>query len=107
VRSLDDRRFENREVQLAGPDRLSPHDVVRIFEAATNRQFTVRHIPRPLLAFGSTVMRPFNEMAATGMAFMATVAAGESMDTSLQKEIGLPLTSVKDYATRMVASGAL
>jgi len=100
VHSLDDDRLANRELPITGPQRLSPLDVVRIFETVTHRPFTVRHIPRPLLVFGSRVMRPFNEMAATGMAFMATVAAGESMDTSLQKEIGLPLTSVQDFATR-------
>jgi len=104
VASLDDHRFANREVPLTGPERLFPLDVVRVFESVANRSFTVRHAPRPLLAFGSLVMRPFNEMAATGMAFMAAVAKGETMDTSLQREIGLPLTSVKDYATRVVAS---
>lgn len=42
-------------------------------------------------------MRPFNEMAATGMAFMAAVAAGETVDTSLQHEVGLPLRSVESF----------
>jgi len=104
VQSIDDERFMNREVPLAGPQRLSPLEVVRIFESLANRTFKIRHAPRSLLVFGSTVMRPFNEMAATGMAFMAQVAAGETMDTSLQQEVGLALTSVEDYARSLVGS---
>jgi len=97
VQSIDDDRFANREVPLTGPQRLSPLEVVRVFESVTNRTFTVKHIPRPVLLVGSRVMRPFNEMAATGMAFMAAVAAGETMDTSLQQEIGLPLRNVESF----------
>ena len=104
VQSLDDERFINREVPLMGPERLSPLEVVTVFESVTNRRLTVRHIPRPVLVLGSKIMRPFNEMAATGMAFMAQVAAGETMDTSLQQEVGLPLTSVKEYAVGLVNS---
>jgi uncharacterized protein YbjT (DUF2867 family) len=104
VRSVGDDQFSNREVPITGPQRLSPLDVVRVFESLTNRAFTVRHIPRPLLVIGSKVMRPFNEMAATGMAFMAAVARGETMYTSLQQQLGLTLTSVEEYATRLVAS---
>ena len=104
VQSVDDDRFANREVPLTGPERLSPLDVVGVSESVANRTFIVRHAPRPVLVFGSMVMRPFNEMAATGMAFMAAVAKGETMDTSLQRELGLPLSSVKTYAERVVAS---
>jgi uncharacterized protein YbjT (DUF2867 family) len=104
AQSLDDPRLANRELPLTGPDRLSPNEVVRVFESVTNRPLTVRHAPRALLLFGSKVMRPFNEMAATGMAFMAAVASGETMDTSLQQEIGLPLTSVRTYAKGLVDS---
>jgi uncharacterized protein YbjT (DUF2867 family) len=104
VQSLDDERFMNREVPLAGPQRLSALEVVRVFESIASRSFTVRHIPRPVLVVGAKVMRPFNEMAATGMAFMAQVAVGETMDTSLQQAVGLPLTSVREYAVGLVGS---
>jgi len=104
VQSLDDPRLVNRELELSGPERLSPNEVVRVFESVTSRPLAVRHAPRLLLRFGANVMRPFNEMAATGMAFMATVAVGETMDTALQQELGLPLRSVRKYAEDLVAS---
>jgi hypothetical protein len=39
------------------------------------------------------------------MALGAQGALGENLDTSLMKSLGLQLTSVREYAQRMVRSG--
>jgi hypothetical protein len=42
--------------------------------------------------------------AATGMSFGAQTALGDVIDSPLQRELALPLTSVRDYATRVLGA---
>lgn len=104
VASLDDPRLWNRDLPLGGPDALSPNDVVKIFTHRFGRPFTAKHVPRAMLAALSPVVALFNEGAASGMSMGAQTAMGDVIDSPLQCELALPLTSVEAYATRMASA---
>ena len=102
VRTLDDERVANVELPLGGPEALSPDDVVRIFEQVSGRPYRVRRVPRPVLAALAPVVAMFDEKAASGMAMGAQTSRGDVIDSPLQRELNLPLTTVRDYATRIL-----
>ena len=102
VRSLDDPRLANRDLPLGGPEALSPNDVVKIFESVAGRRYTAKHIPRSILSFLSPAVGLFNEGAASGMSLGAQSALGDLIDSPLQRELALPLTTVREYATRVL-----
>jgi hypothetical protein len=81
---------------------LSPNEVVKIFEKAAGRRYAVKHIPRPILSLLSPVVALFNEGAASGMSLGAQTAHGDVIDSPLQRELALPLTTVREYAARVV-----
>lgn len=101
VRSIDDPRLTNREVPLGGPDDLSPNEVLAIFEEAAGRPYKAKRVPRPLLTLMSPVVALFDEGAASGMSLGAQAALGDVIDSPVQRELALPLSSVRDYAARV------
>lgn len=101
VRALDDPRLENKDVPVGGPEALAPNDVVRIFEETSGRRYSARHIPRAMLVTLGPVVSVFNEAVGSGMSLGAQGALGENLDTSLMKSLGLPLTTVREYAKRV------
>jgi uncharacterized protein YbjT (DUF2867 family) len=103
ARALDDARLENKTVSVGGPEALSPNDVLRIFEETSGRRYTARRIPRLMLVTLGPVVSVFNEAVGSGMSLGAQGALGENLDTSFMKSLGLPLTSVREYAQRVVA----
>lgn len=102
VRSIDDPRLANRAVPLGGPDDLSPNQVLAIFEELAGRPYKAKRVPRPLLAIMSPVVALFDEGAASGMSLGAQCALGDVIDSPVQRELALPLTSVREYAARVV-----
>lgn len=100
VQSLDDPRLANRAVPLGGPEDLSPKAVVEIFEQATGRKFSAKHVPRTVLQLMSPVVGLFNEAAASGMSMGAQTTHGDVIDSPLQREVALPLVSVREFAAR-------
>jgi uncharacterized protein YbjT (DUF2867 family) len=101
VRSLDDARLFDREIQLGGPEPLTYTDVVRIFEQASGRAIRMKRVPPGVLAALVPVARLFNEMAASGMSMMSQTSVSENLDTTTQRQLALPLTSVQEYASRV------
>ncbi|MDB4882319.1 MAG: NmrA family protein [Gemmatimonadetes bacterium] len=102
VCALDDPRLVNRDLPLAGPEALSPNQVVKIFEELSARRFKVRRIPRPMLLLLAPMLRLFDEGIASGMAMGAQSALGDQFDTPLQRELGPPTTTVREYAARVL-----
>ena len=100
VHAIDDERVANVELPLGGPEALSPRQVVRIFEQVSGRPYAVRRVPRPVLAALAPLVSIFNEQAASGMAMSAQTSRGDVVDSPLQRELDLPLTTVREYATR-------
>jgi hypothetical protein len=50
----------------------------------------------------SPLVALFNEGAASGMSMGAQTSGGDAIDSPLQRELALPLTTVRDYATRVL-----
>ena len=102
LRTIDDGRVANVDLPLGGPEALGPGDVVRIFEQVSGRPYKVRRVPRPVLAALAPVVAMRDEKAASGMSMGAQTAHGDVSDSPLQRELDLPLTTVRDYATRVL-----
>jgi uncharacterized protein YbjT (DUF2867 family) len=105
VRSLSDKRLENVNVPVGGPEQLTPNEVVRIFEETSGRRYAARRVPRLMLATLGPVVSLFDEQAGSGMLLGAQGAKGEKLDTSLMQSLGLPLVSVRDYARQVTGNG--
>ena len=101
-RIIDDDRVANVDLPLGGPEALGTNDVVRIFEQVSGRPYKVRRVPRPVLAAMAPVVAMLDEKAASGMSMGAQMARGDVIDSPLQRELDLPLTTVRDYATRVL-----
>ena len=102
VRAVDDPRLANRDLPLAGPEALSPNEVVKIFEETSGRPYKVKRVPRPILLLLSPVLALFDEAIASGMAMGAQSALGDTFDSSAQRELGLSTTTVREYAARVL-----
>ena len=57
---------------------------------------------RALLLFTSPVAALFNEGVSSGIALGAQSAMGDVIDSPLQRELALHLTTVREYATRVI-----
>ncbi|MBA3670929.1 MAG: NmrA family NAD(P)-binding protein [Gemmatimonadaceae bacterium] len=101
VHSLDDPRLANRDLPLGGAP-MPPNEVLAEVERAAGAPFKARRIPRALLASLSPITGWFDEGIASGMSLGAQAARGDVIDSPLQREIGIPLTTVADYARRVV-----
>ena len=55
-----------------------------------------------MLTLLSPAVGLFNEQIASGMSMGAQTALGDVIDSPLQRELALPLTSVSQYAARVV-----
>jgi uncharacterized protein YbjT (DUF2867 family) len=97
VDALASSAARNRTLLVGGPENLSPHEVVRIFESATGRAFELSHVPEDALE------RQFAEAAdplgKTFAALMLGYARGCPLDMGETLRImPRPLTTVRDYA---------
>jgi NADH dehydrogenase len=101
VRALDDPRLENKDIPVGGPEALAPNEVLRIFEDESGRSYSAKRIPRAMLVTLGPVVSVFNEAVGSGMSLGAQGALGEQLDTSLMKSLGMPLTTVREYAKRV------
>ncbi|HEU4720664.1 MAG TPA: SDR family oxidoreductase [Gemmatimonadaceae bacterium] len=102
VRAIDDERVANVALPLGGPEALAPRDVVRIFEQVSGRPYHVRRVPRPILAALAPLVGIADEKAASGIALGAQTSRGDVIASPLQRELDLPLTTVRDFATRIL-----
>lgn len=103
VASLSNPAAQNAVIELGGPEALSPLEVVKIFEAATGKTFSVQHVPAEALqAQRDAATDPIQQ---TFAALMLGVTEGDEIDMreTLQK-FPLHVTSVADYAQRVSAT---
>jgi uncharacterized protein YbjT (DUF2867 family) len=100
--AIDDERVANVELPLGGPETLSTRQVVKTFEQVSGRPYSVRRVPRRVLSVMVPIAATFDEAVGSGMSLGAQTAAGDVIDSPLQRELDLPLTTVHDYATRVL-----
>lgn len=100
VRALEAPGAENAVIELGGPEALSPHEVIRIFERRTGKRFDVEHVPEEALRAqrdGAT-----DSLQRTFATLMLNYAKGDAipMDETL-RQWPVQLTKVEDYAARV------
>jgi uncharacterized protein YbjT (DUF2867 family) len=88
-------------VELGGPEAVTRHEAVAIFEAASGRALRTHHVPRPALRTAMRVLRRARpELASiTGLALFADLEDARWTDAPL-REIGIEPRSVTEYAHR-------
>jgi uncharacterized protein YbjT (DUF2867 family) len=97
VDSLGNAGARNKMLLVGGPENITPHDVVRVFENVNGRSFELKYVPESALCRQyAEAADPLNKSFA---ALMLEYANGCAMDVSETLRI-LPrrLTTVRDYA---------
>jgi uncharacterized protein YbjT (DUF2867 family) len=94
----------NAILELGGPEALSPHEVVRLFEEASGRQFEVTHVPAEALQTQANSAQDAYEKAFATL--MGCLAKGDPipMEATLRR-FPIRMTSVRDYARRVSGEG--
>lgn len=101
--TLDHPSAQNAILELGGPEPVSPLEAVRIFEEVGGRQFDVQHVPQAELEtqFASAP----DSLQQTFAALRLNYAKGDAIPMErILREFPVPLTSVRDYARRVVAA---
>jgi uncharacterized protein YbjT (DUF2867 family) len=101
VEAVDNRAAQNATLELGGPEALSPLEVVRIFEEVGGRPFEVQQVPEEALRAqyeGAT-----DPLQRSFAALTLDYANGDPIDMrATLAAFPVPLTSVRDYARRML-----
>lgn len=102
VESLENPVARNRALELGGPEALSPHQVIKLFEEVGGKPFEVTHVPAEALqAQFDGLADPFQK-SFTGL--MLCYTDGDPIDMSeLQKSFNVGLTPVKEYIATVMA----
>jgi uncharacterized protein YbjT (DUF2867 family) len=97
VDALGHEPARNRILTVAGPENLSPHDAVRVFEKAARRSFVVEHVPQDALE--KQYAEAADPLAKSFAALMLECARGCVMESNDALHLmPRPLTTVEAYA---------
>jgi uncharacterized protein YbjT (DUF2867 family) len=93
----------NMVVELGGPQALSPHEVVRMFEAAGAGEITTESVPVTLLEGQLEGATDSLQQSFAGL--MLQYAAGDSIDTTAGSRLfPFQMTSVRDFITAQLTA---
>ncbi len=99
VESLTNPAARNAVLELGGPQNLSPHQVIKLYESAKGKSFEVTHVPPEALQAqyeGAT-----DPMQKSFIGLMSCYAAGDPIEMSgIQKSFGFQLTPVEEQIGR-------
>jgi uncharacterized protein YbjT (DUF2867 family) len=92
---------EGKTIEFGGPDALNPKQVIEVFEAAGAPPFQVEHVPVDTLTQQFVVAT--DPMQRSFAALMLGFAYGDAIAVDpVVEKLGIRLTSVEDYAKRVV-----
>ncbi len=105
VLALSNQATVRRTIEFGGPGMLSPLEVVARFEEIGGRPFKLEHIPEEALrAQFNGATDPLQKSFA---GLMLMYSSGDAIDmTPVQKELGITLTSVDQYARSVLGHTA-
>jgi len=103
VRVLQSPDAVNATIELGGPDAVSPHDAVHIFEELADASFEVQYVPEEALRAQFDGATDSLQKSFTGL--MLDYAGGDEipMRETLER-IPVKLTSVRDYARSVLGA---
>lgn len=101
VASVGNPRAMDRIVEVGGPDALTPHRVVSIFEAATGSSIGVEHVPEAALR--QQLEAAGDPVTASFAGLMINLARGDGIEPEAVRRVfpDMHPTSVEDYAARV------
>jgi uncharacterized protein YbjT (DUF2867 family) len=100
VMAVDQPDARNTILELGGPEKLSPNEVVKIFETAFGVPFQVEYVPVEALQGQKAATEDALQHSFT--ALMLDYASGDPVDMqSTLRTFPVQMTSVKDYASRV------
>lgn len=103
---IDNADARNTTFELGGPEALTPLDVVGIFEQATGGSFELDFVSEQTLAHEQTSGE--NSWLRSVAGLRRCYADGDVVDMRQMRErFPVPMTSVRDYATRVLASNTI
>jgi NADH dehydrogenase len=105
ARALETPAADNATIELGGPEALTPHEVIRIFEEIGGRPFEVEHVPERALeaAYEGAADSLQRAFAALSLGY----GRGDAipMEETLRR-FPVRLRSVRDYATDVLRAQA-
>jgi uncharacterized protein YbjT (DUF2867 family) len=97
---------ERRTIEFGGPEAITPIEVVAIFERIGGRKFQVEHVPEAALV--AQFETATDSMSKTFAALMLGALQGDAMEMApMVDTFGLHLTSVEEYARRVLGAAPL
>jgi uncharacterized protein YbjT (DUF2867 family) len=97
---IHDPTARNATFELGGPEALSPREVVRIFEDISGRPFDVEFVPESALSEQQIAGEDSWLQSLSGL--RRCYADGDAIDNNELMHRLPPLTTVRDYATRVL-----
>ena len=96
---------ERQTIEFGGPEALSPLEVVARFEKIAGRRFILDHVPERTLR--TQFEEATDSMQKSFAALMLGYLNGDAMDKApIVDQLGLKLTSVEEYARRVLGNAA-
>ena len=103
VTFLDHPAARDRTFELGGPEALSPHEVVRIFEEIGGRRFALEHVSEEQLEEQEATAPDSLQRSFAGL--QRCYAAGDVVDMrDTLASFPVALTSVRDYARQVLSA---
>jgi len=95
-------------VEFGGPDALSRHEAIAVFEQISGRAYRTPDVPRAVLTAGMRVLRrPRPHLASVmGLSYFADLADATWTDAPL-KALGIAPRGVRAYAERVIRGAAV
>jgi uncharacterized protein YbjT (DUF2867 family) len=101
VESLENPAARNCVLELGGPESLSPHQVIKIFEEVTGKTFAVAHVPPEALQ--AQYAGAVDPMQKSFIGLMLCYADGDPIEMSrIQKAFTTRLTPIREFVAGML-----
>src|SRR5215218_6726776 len=104
VRALESPAAEDAVIELGGPEALSPHQVIRVFEEVGGRPFTVEYVPESALEAALAAATDSLQRAFASLSLGYARGDAIPMDETL-RQFPVALRSVREYARDVIGSG--
>lgn len=101
VESLSNPAARNAMLELGGPQALSPHAVIKIFEKLAGKTMEVAHVPAEALKAQMEAATDAMQKSFAGLMYCVTEGDPIPMEQML-KAFPLKLTTVQEYAERVM-----
>jgi uncharacterized protein YbjT (DUF2867 family) len=103
VRAIESPSADNAVIELGGPEALSPHEVIRIFEEIGGRHFAVQYVPESALEAAHAGATDSLQRAFAALSLGYARGDAIPMEDALRR-VPITLRSVRDYARDVLAA---